>query len=213
VISVVVIRLVASCLMRVANARPYPVHSGTLAVFKTTTDRSAERPGRPPELHATSNGLPEDAPLVKVKHHPLVACRPVHVAAGIRRIVPDPPRLAQGTRPFVCHCHMLVAAPTAGCVDMPWLLRRSIRHFPQLRCPQSPRAGRLAPSNMTGLKITIELEPWSSVPLMRIDHHSRTAACCSTDRPPLRLVVLRPRRFAFSDHADLLAAPSRVTQW
>ena len=117
-ISVAVMRLVASCLMRFADARPYPVHSGTLTVFKTTADRSAERSDRPPELHTTSNGLLVDASLAKAKHHPLVAYRPVHVAAGLRRIVPDPPRLTQDTRPFVCHYHMLVTAPTAGCVGM-----------------------------------------------------------------------------------------------
>lgn len=117
-ISVAVIRLIASCLMRFADARPYPVHSGTLTVFKTTADRSAERSDRPPELYTTSNGLLDDASLAKAKHHPLVAYRPVHVAAGIRRVVSDPPRHAQDTRPFAYRCHMLVTAPTAGCVHM-----------------------------------------------------------------------------------------------
>jgi hypothetical protein len=38
---------------------PYPLQSGTLTVFKTTADRSAERSDRPPELHMTCNGLPD----------------------------------------------------------------------------------------------------------------------------------------------------------
>ena len=105
-ISVANVRLVASCLMRFADARPYPLHSGTLTVFKTTADRSAERSDRPPELHTTSNGLLVDASLAKAKHHPLVAYRPVHVAAGLRRVVSDPPRHAktQGLLPVAATC-------------------------------------------------------------------------------------------------------------
>lgn len=82
-------------------------------------------------------------------------------------------------------------------------LRRRMQRLPQLRCSQSPRATQPCEScNMTGLKISFGLEPRESTPLMRIDPHPRTATCRSRHRPPLRLMVLRPCRFAFSEKRD-----------
>jgi hypothetical protein len=110
-------------------AGPYPLQSGTLTVFKTTADRSAERSDRPPELYMTSNGLPEHNTRES-------AVQPIgHVPAGSygRWYTPNLSRSAvtgQLTRkPVACRRHMLVTAPTAGGVVM-ILLSQSHETFP-----------------------------------------------------------------------------------
>jgi hypothetical protein len=97
---------------------PYPLQSGTLTVFKTTADRSAERPDRPPELYMTFNGLP-DAPHSR-------KCRATHwshtgrfmwslVCAGRLKVRRD---RHMTRKPLARRNHMLVTAPTAGRVAM-----------------------------------------------------------------------------------------------
>lgn len=124
------------------------------------------------------------------------------MVAGVRRTFHSPSRRLATFRsltvPTTCWSqHQLRDA--LQCFD----LRRRTQQLPQLHCSQSPRAAPPNGSyNMTGLKIPSGLEPRESTPLMRIDPRPRTAACRSSHRPPLRLMVLRPCRFAFSDHLD-----------
>jgi hypothetical protein len=151
------------------KGRPYPLQSGTLTDFKTTADRSAERSDRPPELYATSNGLPEHNTRES-------AARPIgHIPAGYMwpLVCVEPfqvRRDRQMTRkPLIHRRHMLVTAPTAGRVNM-LLLSHSHATVPAvaLLSVSSCCTRLLGSRNMTGLKIAFELEPQQPTPLMRI---------------------------------------------
>jgi hypothetical protein len=98
---------------------------------------------------------------------------------------------------------MLVAAPTAGGV-VTILLSQSHETFPAVALLSvSSCCIRLLDSrNMTGLKITFELELQQPTPLMRIGRLPSHSQLSLRPPPAAALPVLQPTRFAFSSKSD-----------